>query len=131
MIITRMGDKTDSSIFVMAYAVGNLMIHIGKYGVRQYQVTDVEEKYSFLAYLRARYVSMAFMFAGIAGYLGINAWVNDYSFDKTIVILMICVLKAIEAFEDVYHGRMQQKGRLDVAGSRIVSDMTFRSANRI
>ncbi len=116
MIVTRMGDKTDSSIFVMAYAVGNLMIHIGKYGVRQYQVTDVEEKYSFLAYLRARYVSMAFMFAGIAGYLGINAWVNDYSFDKTIVILMICVLKAIEAFEDVYHGRMQQKGRLDVAG---------------
>lgn len=116
LIITRTGNMEDSSIFVMAYAVGNLMINIGKYGVRQFQVTDVNEKYSFHEYIRIRYISMLFMLFGTAAYLIVGVTLNNYSKEKTLVILMICLLKGIEAFEDVYHGRMQQQGRLDVAG---------------
>lgn len=116
LIITRKNNVNDASIFVMAYAVGNLMIHIGKYGVRQYQVTDVKEKYSLRNYINARYVSMVFMMMAAAGYLGINILINDYSYKKSAVVILICLVKGIEAFEDVYHGRMQQMGRLDVAG---------------
>lgn len=116
LIITRKSNVNDASIFVMAYAVGNLMIHIGKYGVRQYQVTDVTEKYSLKNYINARYVSMVFMISAVAAYLGINILLNDYSYKKSVVVLLICLVKGVEAFEDVYHGRMQQMGRLDVAG---------------
>lgn len=116
LIITRMGQVSDASIFVMAYAVGNLMINIGRYGVRQYQVTDVKEKYSFKSYVHARYASMLLMFIATAGYLGVNICFNDYSYKKSVVVLLICLVKSVEAFEDVYHGRMQQMGRLDVAG---------------
>lgn len=116
LMITRMGNVNDASIFVMAYAVGNLMINIGRYGVRQYQVTDVREKYCFKSYVNARIVSMILMLMATMGYLGINIYLNDYSYKKTLVILLICLVKAVEAFEDVYHGRMQQMGRLDVAG---------------
>lgn len=116
LIITRKSNVNDASIFVMAYAVGNLMIHIGKYGVRQYQVTDVTEKYSLKNYINARYVSMVFMMSAVAAYLGINILINDYSYKKSVVVLLICLVKGVEAFEDVYHGRMQQMGRLDVAG---------------
>lgn len=116
LIITRMGNETDSSIFVMAYAVGNLVLNVGKYGVRQYQVTDINEQCRFKDYLKARYTSMVFMFVSIFSYL-LYHWIrNDYTTEKSVVVLVICLVKAVEAFEDVYHGRMQQKGRLDVAG---------------
>lgn len=116
MIITRMGNDTDAGIFVMAYAIGNLMIHVGKYGVRQFQVTDVTEKYSYADYVKARYCSLALMLGLSILYVGSNLVMDKYSPEKTIAVLLICILKAIEAFEDVFHGRMQQKGRLDVAG---------------
>ena len=116
LVITQFGNDDDSSIFVMAYAVGNLMLNIGKYGVRQYQVTDVTEKNSFADYLRARYISVAIMLAASVGYILIHVIKNDYSTEKSAVVFMICMVKLVEAFEDVYHGRMQQNGRLDVAG---------------
>ena len=116
LVITHFGDDTDSSIFVMAYAVGNLMLNVGKYGVRQYQVTDVTEKNSFSDYLHARFASNGIMLAGIAIYLLVHGIKGDYSGEKMAVVFMICMVKFVEAFEDVYHGRMQQKGRLDVAG---------------
>ena len=116
LLITRTGTDTDSSIFVMAYAIGNLVLNVGKYGVRQYQVTDVQEQCKFRDYLRARYASMVFMFVSIFLYVGYNVMNHSYSATKAIVVVGICMVKAVESFEDVFHGRIQQKGRLDVAG---------------
>jgi len=116
LVITRTGNDNDSGIFVMAYAVGNLMLNVGKYGVRQYQVTDVKEKHSLKDYVNARYASMMIMFIFIGAYLLMKAFANNYTMEKIAVVLIICLVKAVEAFEDVYQGRMQQKGRLDCAG---------------
>lgn len=116
LVITRLDNMNDASIFVMAYAVGNLMMNIGKYGVRQFQVTDVNERFGFRAYKRARDISVSVMFWATAGFLAYQMVFGNYTWDKAIVIFLICVLKGIEAYEDVFHGRMQQKGRLDVAG---------------
>ncbi len=41
LVITRTKQIEDASIFVIAYAIGNLLLSIGKFGVRNYQVTDV------------------------------------------------------------------------------------------
>ncbi|MBQ5475351.1 MAG: lipopolysaccharide biosynthesis protein [Lachnospiraceae bacterium] len=116
LVITRTGNDNDSSIFVMAYAVGNLVLNLGKYGVRQYQVTDVNEEHSLKDYLQARYASMTMMMVAIGAYLLVKIFNGGYTREKVIVILCICLVKAVEAFEDVYQGRMQQKGRLDTAG---------------
>ncbi len=116
MIITRFGDMTDSSIFVIAYAIGNLMLNVGKYGIRQYQVTDVNELYNWKDYQQARKVSVMLMLAGSVGYILINCINSGYTLEKASVVALVCFMKAIEAYEDVYHGRMQQKGRLDIAG---------------
>ena len=40
---------------------------------------------------------------------------TSYSMEKALVIFMICIVKVCQAYSDVYHGCMQQKGRLDVA----------------
>ncbi len=115
MVITRRGTMDDSGIFVIAYAVGNLMLNVGKFGVRQFQVTDLREKYSFNTYVHSRKISSLLMIILSVAYIGYNIAFNQYSAQKSIVILLICATKLIEAYEDVYHGLMQQKGRLDVA----------------
>ena len=40
---------------------------------------------------------------------------RNYSGDKFIVVFLVCMLKLFQAYTDVYHGHMQQRGRLDVA----------------
>lgn len=115
MVITRFGTMDDSGIFVIAYAVGNLMLNVGKFGVRQFQVTDVNEKYSLSAYVKSRKLSSALMIAFSVLYVGYNVLFNQYTAEKAAVILLICAVKLVEAYEDVYQGLMQQRGRLDVA----------------
>ena len=116
IFITRFGTDADSASFVMAYAAANLLFNIGKYGVRQFQVTDSVGQYSFRDYLSARLVSLALMAAGVVVYLIFGFAFREYTVTKAAVVFLICVYKGVEAAEDVFHGRMQQQGRLDVAG---------------
>ena len=116
IFLTRLGTDADSASFYMAFAAGNLLYNIGKYGVRQFQVTDSREQYSFRDYTSARFVSMAFMAAGIILYILFGFLFRHYTVSKAAVVVLICLYKGIEAVEDVFHGRMQQLGRLDVAG---------------
>ena len=113
--LTHTGTDTDSGIFVMAYAVGNLVLHIGKYGMRQFQVTDIQEKHLWQEYKTSRIFSCCMLMMASLAYTGYGLYWNGYSSDKAMIILLICFYKGIEAAEDVFHGRMQQKGRLDVA----------------
>ena len=116
LVLTRLGSDTDAGYLVMAYSVGNIMLNIGKFGMRQYQVTDAKEVYSFGEYVRSRAVSLAVMAAALALYLAWAGIANGYTPQKIAVVGMICCMKGVEAAEDVLHGRMQQMGRLDVAG---------------
>ena len=56
MVLTRSLDMEYAGIFTIAWAIANLVITIGKYGVRNYQVTDVNEKYSFNDYFSNRVI---------------------------------------------------------------------------
>lgn len=115
LVVTQFGSVNDASIFVMAYAVGNLMLNVGRYGMRQFQVTDIAEKYSFHDYVLSRKFSMAVFVVCCIAYLAWGTLANGYTAEKSLVVFLICMYKGVEAFEDVYHGRMQQLGRLDVA----------------
>ena len=115
MVLTRAGTEEHSGAFVMAYTVANLMMNIGKFGARQYQVTDAGEKYRYIDYTRARVFSMGLMSAALCGYLAWSLLRNGYSAEKAATVALISLFRGIEAAEDVMHGRMQQKGRLDTA----------------
>ena len=115
-VLTHWGNATDSGMLVMAYAVGNLMLNIGRFGMRQYQVTDAKEKFSFREYVFSRVCSVSVMLIALALYLVWSATEKGYTAEKLWVVGLLCLFKGIEATEDVLHGRMQQQGRLDVAG---------------
>ena len=124
MVLTRFGTAEHSGYFVMAYTVANLMMNIGKFGMRQYQVTDAGEKYSFRTYVASRVCSVSLMGLALCIYLLWGLLFNGYSAEKAAVVALISLFRGVEAAEDVFHGRMQQQGRLDIA-SKILA---FRNA---
>lgn len=119
-----------AGMVTIAYAVANLFLCIGKYGIRNFQVTDVKEKFSFSDYFYGRIVTViiTFLMAGI--YLTYLAIWGGYSPEKIVVVLEVTILKLVDAFEDVYLGRFQQMGRLDTA-AKIMAVRIFLSTSVI
>lgn len=105
---------TDAGVFTIAFALANLFSTMGRYGVRNYQVTDVQENNRFAEYLRARVYTVAASLGAMLIYVGVQTLRGIYTPGKTGVIAIICLWKTIDAVEDVYYGMYQQKGRLDI-----------------
>lgn len=120
MILTRTVGLVQAGIFTIAYANANLFLNIGKYGMRYYQVSDVKEQYSFKEYAYSRKITVAAMIVVSFAYTGYAAAVNGYSSEKIWIIVWMCLYKAADAIEDVFCGKYQQKGRLDVASKVLV-----------
>ncbi|MCI9313526.1 MAG: lipopolysaccharide biosynthesis protein [Lachnospiraceae bacterium] len=112
MIVTRMTGLSDAGMLTMAFAVGNLMLPIGKFGVRNFQVTDVEHKFSLFTYIMTRLATVIVMVISVCGYLGYAASRLGYSSDKIGVVFAVCMIYAVEALEDVIWGYYQQRNRL-------------------
>lgn len=116
MVISRIDNIIDAGTFVIAYAIANLLIMIGRYGVRQYQVSDIKEQFSFNEYLTLRAFTTILMILSAAIYIATLYFNGSYDLEKSAVVIFICGIKAVDAFEDVFHGFFQQQARLDIAG---------------
>lgn len=121
MVISRIDPLTDAGIFTIAFAIGNLMLTIGLYGTRQFQVSDVNNKYSFHDYFVARSITCLIMIIVSVVYVSIYFVDGTYTTDKSLIIILVCLTKSIDALEDVFHGMFQQQGRLNVAGKILFS----------
>lgn len=114
MIITRISGLEDAGILTIAFAVGNLVMAIGKFGVRNYQVTDADNSFSFSEYSLFRMITTALMALATIGYLVKSFYFGGYSIEKVSAIAAICSIYCVEAIEDVFWGEFQKRGRLDL-----------------
>ena len=115
LVVKRTNGVYDAGIYSIAFAVAALMLFIGQYGLRRFQSSDIKEKYSFAEYHGMRFITCGAMIIASAAYCFYGLEFRDYGWDKFIVVFLICLLKVNQAYADVLHGHMQQKGRLDVA----------------
>lgn len=120
MILTRILGLVEAGIFTIAYANANLFLNIGKYGMRYFQVSDVNKQFTFQEYLSSRIISCLLMIVVSVLYTIYSAYSGSYTLNKTLIIIWMCLFKVVDAIEDVYHGMYQAQGRLDVA-SKIMS----------
>lgn len=129
MVINRTNSLSDAGVFSIAYAVASLMYYLGEYGVRKFQVTDVREQASFSDYYTHRVFTCVITALVSIIYVAAKMIRGQYYTEKAIVILLVCLVKDLEAYCDVYFSRFQQKGRLDVAAKastyRIVLPLLF------
>lgn len=115
MAITRTNGLDDAGVFSIAYAVASLIYYVAEYGVRKYQVSDVQELFSFTDYHAHRITVCAIAFVATVGYVAIVLYRQGYTIQKAYVVFALCIIKIVEAYSEVYFGRYQQVGRLDVA----------------
>ena len=121
IIVTRITNLSDAGILTMAFAIGNLMMTIGKFGVRNYQVTDAEEQFSFAVYVKNRLFTLLIMVAMSVSYLIYAYVVLEYTFYKVGIIFVICMIYVVEAAEDVFWGYYQRLGYLAVGAKMFCS----------
>ena len=125
MIITRTVGLIEAGIFTIAYANANLFLNIGKYGMRNFQVSDVTRQFSFSEYHMSRRITTLAMLIVSMIYVLWSAFANEYSLEKTAIIIWMCIFKLPDAIEDVYYGDYQKKGRLDVGGKALALRLFF------
>lgn len=123
VILTRTVGLVASGIFTIAYANANLFLNIGKYGMRNYQVSDVKNQYSFAEYLSSRWITTIIMVFISIIYVIYATITKDYSFEKSQIIIWMCLFKVPDAMEDVYYGEYQKHGRLDIASKAMAIRM--------
>jgi len=111
-IVNRVSGEDASGVFGFAFSVALLFMFVGNYGIRNFQVSDVKEKYTPGQYYAARTVSIFLMGIGSVVYLA----VCGYDAGKSGVIAALLLWRAGECAEDVFHGRYQQEGKLYIAG---------------
>lgn len=125
IVLTRTVGLEDVGIFTISYANASLLLFLGKYGVRNYQVSDVNEDHTFGDYKIARCISVALMIAVAMGYTVFAVLVQNYSAKKSWIIFFMCLYKVPDAIEDVFFGEYQRKGRLDVAAKAMTVRLGF------
>ena len=118
--LTRVCDVYAAGVFTIAFANANLFMQISNYGMRKFQASDRIGEFSFRSYRASRTATCVAMVAASAAYIAYSTATLGYSADKAYVMLVMCVFKAIDSFEDVFTGGYQVQDRLDI-GARMVT----------
>ena len=111
-VVTLLNGVSDAGIFSLGFSTSQMMLTIGNYGMRNYQATDVTNKYSIKVYEASRIITNIIMMISVLGFV----WYEGYYFEKALITILLCLLKVTDAFDDVYGGYYQVKGRLDISG---------------
>ena len=111
-VVTLLNGVSDAGIFSLGFSTSQMMLTIGNYGMRNYQATDVTNKYSIKVYESSRIITNIIMMISVLGFV----WFEGYYFEKALITILLCLLKVTDAFDDVYGGYYQVKGRLDISG---------------
>ncbi|MCL2529578.1 MAG: oligosaccharide flippase family protein [Coriobacteriia bacterium] len=99
-------------VFSLAIAIAGAFIGISLYGVRSFQVSDVNDKYSSQVYRIARIITSVLALIICAVFV----LFNDYSAYITVCILVYMAFKISESVSDVYQGFFQKAMRMDYIG---------------
>lgn len=111
IIVTRVNGVNDAGIFTFGFSIAVLLSYIGMYHGRVFQVADTK-KCKDLDFIIVKILTCIIML--IIAYCFV--FIRDYQFDKTVVIILLCFFKALEAFFDVYYAIFQRNGELYKVG---------------
>ena len=112
IIATQLVGAEQAGMFSMAFVTGTLLMILANFGVRTYQVSDVNEKHTFMDYQINRWITCVVMVAVGAIYCQIRGY------DSTMFYISIGVYlyRMVDGLADVYEGRLQQVDKLYLAG---------------
>ena len=111
VVVTRFGNLTEAGIFSIIYTTTHMLSSIGNYNMRNYQVSDARNEYSFQQYWSSRVISCIFMCVVGCAY----ALTCFDAINPILIVLCFVGYRVTDGIEDVVHGYVQKVGRLDIA----------------
>lgn len=112
VVATQLAGAEGAGMFSMAFVAGTLLMIASNYGVRNYQVSDIDEAEAFSSYQINRWATG--ILALVAGIL--YCTLRGYDAYMTTISLGVYVYKLVDGVADVYEGRLQQADKLYLAG---------------
>lgn len=126
IIVTRINGVDSAGVFTFAFSMACMLYIIGIYSGRAFQVTDQNPKITDSDYFYSKIVTCLIMV--IVGF--IFCLIKKYSLEKDIILMLLIILKAFEAFSEVLYATIQKNDNLDQVGislflKSIVSILVF------
>lgn len=116
IIIVKIVGFGENGYFTLAMSLTNTFGVIANYGMRNYQVSDVNDKYTNGTYIASRYItSIVAMLA-----MTVFTLANGYSKHVAIILITYMIFKLSETFVDVYQAICQKEWRMDIVGKSLL-----------
>lgn len=118
IVVVRLSNYENAGILSLAISVNNIFYTISTFGLRHYQVSDINNQYTDKEYIVARMLSCLLGMVCCCVFLGLNS--KHYNAMQTTCVLVYFMFKSVEAFIDVFQGIQQKKYRMDYVGRSYV-----------
>lgn len=116
LVVRMAADLNAPGVFNYAMNTTNAFLTIAVYGMRAYQVSDLEGRYSDREYVSSRLFTCLLALAACAAYGGVLRLPG-----QTLAALLLYMLFRVgEALVDVYSGIDQRADRMDVIGKSFI-----------
>jgi len=121
VVITRINGIYDSGVFSFAFSISIIFWALSMWGGRTYQVSDVNKEFSSRSYITVRLILSVVLIFGVTFFV----LVNNYNFEKSSVLIVLVLFKAVESIADALYGVMQVNNRLFKSGVSLVCKSIF------
>lgn len=107
--------------FNIAFKTGQILLTIGYFEIRPFQVTDVTGEYTFCDYFSFRILTCAVML--LSGFL--FPVLKGERGERFVLFFLLCLYKMMDGAADVFEGEFQKNGRMDLAGKSVAFRTVF------
>lgn len=112
ILVVRIDSFEASGQLSLAMTTSSSFATISLFSMRNYQVSDVDEKYKTRHYIGSRIITCIVAFVLCMGY----SWLSGYSLYQTGCVAFFMLIKVVEGVIDVLHGINQKYERYDIIG---------------
>lgn len=112
LILVRLCNLSVTGIWSYAFAIACTCVTLASFGGRTYQVTDSKNELSTFTYISSRYMTVAVTLVLVLCFV----FVKGFSFNKALIIILLCIFKFCEELSDVYYGILQKHEKLYIVG---------------
>ena len=112
LLVTALAGVQANGLLATAMTIANVGLSFASYGMRTFQVSDLEGKYTDRTYLRSRWLTVAAAWVACMAF----AFANAYTARQRWVIFLYTGYRLVESWSDVWHGFLQKAERMDIVG---------------
>jgi hypothetical protein len=105
-----------SHLLTLSGNISSIVFTFSTFGMRNFQVSDLNEKYPNGTYIYSRYITSIIAFVACAIFL----FLNNYSVTAIICCIIYVLFRLSEVIFDVYAGIFQKMWRMDLVGKSLI-----------